>query len=95
MLSLSNQFFSFLLMFTYGIILAAFFSFYLKINKSKHKKKVFINIIDVLVGIVWGGLGLLLLFYVNYGEFRYYIIIAIISGFLLYYYSCKRFYMKN
>ncbi|MFW5992044.1 MAG: spore cortex biosynthesis protein YabQ [Halanaerobiaceae bacterium] len=88
---LFNQLKTFFVMLTFGIIAGAVFNFYQYILHSLKLKKIWINLMDIIISLVMGitGFGFLLL--VNRGEMRFYVLLAILLGFSLYYILRKVF----
>jgi spore cortex biosynthesis protein YabQ len=68
-------------MLLFGFFAGLFFRIYQSIlHKWKIKRKV-IHILDILFSILIGLAGFVLLIFINYGDLRFYIILAIIIGF--------------
>lgn len=83
MLFLLEQIRTFCLMFVFGFFTGLVFKIYQFILYKYKIKKVIIHLSDLIFSIVTGMIGFLLLIYINGAYLRFYVIIAIISGFAL------------
>ncbi|WP_050748580.1 spore cortex biosynthesis protein YabQ [Halothermothrix orenii] len=79
------QIFSFSVMFGYGLMLGIFLDLYRGIIKGLNIRGIMKNILDILFGIIAGLIGFIILIYTNWVNLRFYIILAILLGFGLYY----------
>ncbi|MGM0409798.1 MAG: spore cortex biosynthesis protein YabQ [Bacillota bacterium] len=90
---IKKELFVFLVMLSYGFILANSFHIYFILIRSRYfaKDKIFLrNLFDILFGIIGAILAFYLLLIINDGVFRLYIIIAIFTAFYIYYKIFKR-----
>lgn len=86
-----NQFFTFLIMFVFGITLGAVYNIYRNIA-VKIKNKTILNFMDILLGILGGIAAFSVLVYANRGDFRFYVILAVILGISCYFQMFKKLY---
>ncbi len=88
---LIGQISTFGIMFACGIILGLGFDLYRRfIGKLRRDGRAwFTNIIDILSGIIAGLVVFLVLIYANWGEFRFYVLLAIFMGTIGYFYLVK------
>lgn len=56
---------------------------------TRLKTRLWINIIDLLLGIATGMAGFFILLQANWGEFRFFVVFSIMAGFGLYFYLLK------
>lgn len=75
---------TFLAMLLYGFLAAFLFYTYQKLIKKFHVKKTLLHILDLFFCLFTAVAGFLLLFYINQGSFRFYVILAIFLGICLY-----------
>ncbi len=83
-----KQIIVFSVMLFFGFGLGAFFHIYYKIIRKKIGLKIskyIVNITDLCFGLLSAGIGFAILLYFNNGDFRFYVIISIFSGFYIYY----------
>ncbi|MFW6022515.1 MAG: spore cortex biosynthesis protein YabQ [Halanaerobiaceae bacterium] len=85
MLLLLEQIRSFFWMFLFGFFTGAIFNIYQVCIHRKKIKRPFLHILDILFSLLIGLSGFILLLYVNFGVVRFYVILAIILGFSIYY----------
>ncbi len=85
-----NQFYTFIIMFVFGIVMGVCFDIYQQIVNTI-KNKFLLNTMDLLTGIIAGIAAFCVLLYVNWGAFRFYIIIAIFAGIICYFKMIKKF----
>lgn len=83
MLFLLEQIRTFCLMSVFGFFSGLVFRIYQLLVHKYKIKKVIIHLSDLVFSIMTGMIGFLLLIYINGGNLRFYVIIAIISGFAL------------
>jgi len=84
------QVYTFFIMLGFGFLLGLIYGLYQRIHRGLKLRQLWIDITDVLLGLVAGIGGFLLLFHVNRGEFRFYVVFAMIIGFAIYHYLFKR-----
>ncbi|MFW6270180.1 MAG: spore cortex biosynthesis protein YabQ [Bacillota bacterium] len=93
---LFNQVFTFSGMFLYGIIMGLLFDIYNKILVQRKKiNSVLVDIFDVLWGLFFGLIGFLLLLFLNKGHLRFFVFLAIFSGWLVDYFIVKNIKFKG
>lgn len=90
MLLLFDQIRTFLFMFLFGFFSGFLFNIYQKIIDRCKIKKFLIHISDLSFSILLGILGFLILVFLNNGNFRFYVILAIILGLGVYYTLMKK-----
>ena len=88
---LLDQFSTFLVMLLYGLLIGGVFNIYQYTLKKMKPIRIWIHISDVLMSLIMGLVGFVLLLYVNKGEFRFYVLLAIIMGFSLFYFFKRLF----
>jgi hypothetical protein len=82
---LFKQFITFVYMILFGFSLAGLYHiYYLYIREWIKNISVIANLLDFMFGIMTGLLGFLILLKVNWGEFRFYVILGILVGIFLY-----------
>lgn len=89
-----EQLAGFFLMLFFGFFIGIVFNlYYIFFRKNMKKKKIYlVYVFDILFGIIVGVLGFIVLFYFNYGDFRFYILISIFLGLYIYY---KAFFYRG
>ncbi len=85
MIFLIDQIKTFICMLIFGFFTGLIFNLYQFIIHHFKLKRFLIHISDTLFSIILGILGFLLLIYINHGILRFYVILAIIIGFAIYY----------
>ena len=91
---LLTQIYSFGAMCLYGVILAFAFDVYRRIaGKLEKAHKYFLNIGDLIFGVLFGVGGFIILVMVNWGDLRFYIFLAIFLG-MLFYLFVKKYLFK-
>ncbi|MFW6034696.1 MAG: spore cortex biosynthesis protein YabQ [Halothermotrichaceae bacterium] len=78
---LYEQFYSFLLMFCFGVGIGIFFIIYQKLINKFSIKSYLLHLLDIIFSILIGVNGLIILVIANRGQFRFYIVLAILLGF--------------
>lgn len=84
MVFLLGQVRTFFFMLIFGFFSGLLFNIYQRIVYRFGFKKSVLHISDLLFGILLGSLGFLLLICINHGNLRFYVILAIILGFIIY-----------
>jgi len=93
-MSLSTQFYTMLSMIAMGGFFGASLDTYQRFLKRESRKKLIVFINDILFWIIHGLIAFYILFLVNYGELRFYLILALLCGFSAYQALLKKFYLK-
>mgnify|MGYP000406885573 CR=1 FL=1 len=94
MILLLDQVKTFFCMLVFGFFSGLIFNLYQVIIHHLKLKRVLVHISDIIFSIVLGVSGFLLLIYINNGNLRFYVILAIVIGFGLYY-SISNFIHKT
>lgn len=81
---LLKQIETFFVMLAYGLLGGLVFNLYQYILNKFNFKKIWINITDIALCLIMGLTGFGFLIFVNKGELRFYVLIAIVLGFILY-----------
>ncbi len=82
MYSIMIEIYSFIAMFLFGLVLAFCLNIYIKITANM--KSFFVKLIDLIFGLAAGVIAFYILLFINWGQFRFYIILAILMGSTLY-----------
>jgi len=85
MVFLFDQIRTFFSMLIFGFFSALIFNLYQLIIHRFKLRRFIIHISDILFSIIFGILGFLLLIEINHGNLRFYVILGIIIGFVIYY----------
>lgn len=83
MLLLLEQIKTFFLMSLFGFFTGLAFKIYQLIISKNSLNGVIIHLSDLIISIVFGIIGFLFLIYINGGDLRFYVILAILSGFVI------------
>jgi spore cortex biosynthesis protein YabQ len=79
------QSYTFILMFIFGVTLGVSFDVYRFLLKYIKLYKMWINIIDFCFWILEASIAFFVLVFANWGELRFYVFLAILIGFYLYF----------
>ena len=83
---LFGQIITFSCMLFFGFIISGIYHFYSTyIRQWLINVSILVNVLDLMFGIITGLLGFFVLLKVNWGEFRFYELLAILLGVYLYY----------
>lgn len=93
-MTLSTQFYTMLAMISMGGFFGASLDTYQRFLKRGSRGKIIVFINDILFWILHGVIVFYVLFLVNYGEVRLYLILAILCGFAAYQALMKGFYLR-
>ncbi|MBS4198025.1 spore cortex biosynthesis protein YabQ [Lederbergia citri] len=93
-MSLSTQFYTMLSMIAMGSFFGASLDTYQRFLNRKNRKKLILFINDILFWIFHGLIAFYILYLVNYGELRFYLLLALLCGFAAYQALLKKFYLK-
>ena len=89
---LLSEFYSFGIMFLFGISLGVIFDIYQRISRIYRKShQILIKVSDVFLGVLTGGICFLVLLLSNWGQLRFYIFLAMILGNIFYIFIRKIF----
>lgn len=88
------QLYTFLVMTGLGFVLGLIFHLYQTFIKKAGISKKWLPVMDIIFGILTGLLGFSVLLYANYGDLRFFVIISILLGLLLYFYTARKL-IKN
>ncbi len=86
---LVGQIHTFLIMLGLGFLLGVLFHLYQIFLKKSRIGRKWLAFMDILFGIVTGIIGFSILVFANYGELRFFILISILTGLLLYFYVAR------
>lgn len=87
---LIGQLYTFVIMFVFGIVLGMAFNFYQWVLKRLKVNKIWVNIIDLFLGVAIGVAAFIILLFTNLGEVRYYVLLGVSTGLLSYFYIGKK-----
>ncbi|MBS4221083.1 spore cortex biosynthesis protein YabQ [Bacillus sp. FJAT-49711] len=93
-MSLSTQFYTMLSMIAMGSFFGASLDTYQRFLNRNSRKRLLVFINDILFWIIHGLIAFYILYLVNYGELRFYLILALLCGFSAYQALLKKFYLK-
>ncbi|MCR2823389.1 spore cortex biosynthesis protein YabQ [Lederbergia panacisoli] len=93
-MSLSTQFYTMLSMIAMGSFFGASLDTYQRFLNRKNRKRLLIFINDILFWVIQGLIAFYILYLVNYGELRFYLILALLCGFSAYQALLKKVYLK-
>ncbi|MBS4179722.1 spore cortex biosynthesis protein YabQ [Lederbergia citrea] len=93
-MSLSTQFFTMLSMIAMGSFFGASLDTYQRFLKRGKRKRLIVFLNDILFWIIQGLIIFYILFLVNHGELRFYLILALLCGFSAYQALIKHLYLK-
>lgn len=93
-MSLSTQFYTMLAMIGMGSFFGASLDTYQRFIQRGKRKKYIVFINDLLFWVVQGVLIFYVLYQVNYGEIRFYLLLALLCGFSAYQAILKNVYLK-
>lgn len=82
MIFLSQQLYTFVLMFLLGIFIAVGFILYQYLLSRINIKAIYINILDLFFSIIAAIMGFMVLIYANGGELRFFVILSMFLGFI-------------
>ncbi|MFP4016071.1 MAG: spore cortex biosynthesis protein YabQ [Halanaerobiales bacterium] len=85
MIFLIDQIKTFFCMLLFGISVGVLFNIYQVFIHRLKLKRFIIHITDVIFSLILGITGFLILININYGNLRFYVILAIVLGFICYY----------
>jgi len=91
---LINQFYTFVIMFIFGIVMGVFFNIYQHIANNI-RNRMLVNTMDILMGVLAAIAAFCVLLYVNWGLFRFYILIAIFGGIVCYFKVIKKLHPEE
>lgn len=77
-----------------GILIGIFFDLFRVLRKTFKTSDIITYIEDIIFGILTGIFLLFLIFYLNHGEIRLYLLIAIILGCVIYYLTISKYFIK-
>lgn len=86
-----THFVTFVVMFIFGSMGGVFFLLYRGVRNrwKNYHPDILVKIGDIMGGILAGLTGFGCLFYANRGEFRFFVLLAVASGFILAFYLLK------
>ncbi|AZO93130.1 hypothetical protein GM661_16110 [Iocasia frigidifontis] len=87
MVFLSQQLYTFVMMFLLGILIGIGFILYQYLLNRINLKSIYMNILDLFFSIIAAVVGFLVLIYANWGELRFFVILSMFLGFI----SCMGF----
>ena len=93
-MSVSTQFYTMLSMIAMGSFFGASLDTYQRFLNRKNRKRLIVFVNDILFWIIMGLISFYVLFLVNYGELRFYLILALLCGFSAYQALLKKFYLR-
>jgi spore cortex biosynthesis protein YabQ len=94
MISISGQAATFLLFVAMGFALGIFYDIFRILRKIVRHNAVFISIEDLIFWTVSAGLLFILLLRVNFGELRFFVLLAAGLGLALYFGTLSHFFLK-
>ena len=86
---LLEQVSTFLIMFGFGIFLGILFDLYRRLVRKLKPGRAWISLADLIFTLLTGLAGFILLIFANWGELRFYILLSILLGFVIYHYLSK------
>ncbi len=91
---ISTQLHTFLIMAGLGFVLGLIFHLYQVFIKKMRLSKKWLPVMDISLGVLTGLIGFSVLIFTNYGDLRFFVIISILLGLLLYFYTARKL-VKN
>ncbi|CAM4248487.1 spore cortex biosynthesis protein YabQ [Lederbergia lenta] len=92
-MTLSVQLYTMLAMITMGSLFGAALDTYQRFLKRDKRKRVIVFINDILFWMLQGLIIFYVLFLVNYGEIRFYLVLSLLCGFSAYQAFLKKYYL--
>lgn len=89
-----NQITTFLIFIAVGMVIANIFDVFRSLRKCMRTNNLLTNIEDIIFALTVGAILIFSLIKFNFGELRFYLFIAVVTGITLYYLFFSKIFMK-
>ena len=89
-----NQITTFLIFIVVGMVIANIFDAFRSLRKCMKTNNLLTNIEDIIFALIVGAILIFSLIKYNFGELRFYLFVAVITGINLYYLFFSKIFMK-